>query len=168
MLKENREREYDTETLGWKTQWQHSPPGLAETLQSANSVLFPNVNAVSIIFHKMSVSTAIPERPLSFNARSKNLPACHHENGTAAFPYSDAFISGEMTIDVEAVARNFAAERTGSLTLGFYRPQQNSGLCVRNIFKIRWHFSKCTSGFLSVLQKFRVAMISRKLFLTLP
>ena len=69
-------REYDTEILRWKTKWQHSPPGkspatLAETLERANPVLYPNVSAVLSILLTMPVSTATPERSFSSMRRIK-------------------------------------------------------------------------------------------------
>ena len=111
-------REYNNETLGWKTKLLHStgkrPATLADTLDRINPTLYRNVTAILT----MLASTTTPQRSFSRMRRVKtNLRATMKTEQLSVLALMHAY--KDITIDGEAVAREFCGKKNRMLNFGF-------------------------------------------------
>ena len=116
-------KDFDNEILRWQTKWSHSteekPVALTETLQHANPDLYPNVVTIIItIVLTMPVSTATPARSFSTMRRVKTyLRSTMKTERLSALALMHA--NRDMPIDVEALIREFCANKNRQLAFEF-------------------------------------------------
>ena len=115
-------KDFDNEILRWQTKRSHSteekPVALTETLQHANPDLYPNVVTIITILLTMPVSTATRKRSFSTMRRVKTyLLSTMKTERLSALALMHAY--RDMPIDVEALIREFCANKNRRLAFEF-------------------------------------------------
>ena len=115
-------KDFDNEILRWQTKRSHSteekPVALTETLQHANPDLYPNVVTIITILLTMPASTATRECSFSTMRRVKTYLLSTMKTGRlSALALMHAY--RDMPIDVEALIREFCANKNRRLAFEF-------------------------------------------------